>query len=445
MLARATFRPSSTRVPGLRLGPPAPDPARKFCSTPARIARSPQLPAMLAAIERPRGSRYTAGVIRVAIAQELVPHYRVPLFRRLAEVPGVRLHVLADTRDRGSSLRPAGDGALPIRHAPHREMGPFFLQPATFAEALRGEIDILVQNWNLRRVEQVPALLAARARGIGTLLWGHGYSKNERPAMRALRDRYGALADATLFYTEPGAQAYAERGYDAGRIFVAPNAIDQAPIAAARSAWLARPADLAAFACERGLVPEHTAIFVARLEPIKRIDLLLEAFARVVAQLPDAKLVLVGGGPEERPLRERAQRLGIEDAVIFAGAIHDQMQLAPWALNAALMAFPADVGLSILHGFGFGLPMVTDGAVERHNPEIAALRPEANGLFFASGSLDDFAAQMLRIFRDPALRLRLSEDALNTVHGESGYTLDRMVEGFVRALDHVAALRGKRR
>jgi len=390
-------------------------------------------------------SRYTAAVIRVAIAQEIVPHYRVPFFRKLAAVPGVQLHLLADKRHAGGSLAPAGEAELDIRQADHRQLGPFFWQPRTLAEAARGAVDVLVMNWNLRRLEQVPALLAARARGVGTLLWGHGYAKHDTPAKRAARDRTGALADATLFYTAPVAEAYVARGHRPDRVFVAPNAIDQAPVEAARRAWLDRPADLRAFAAQHGLRPDRTALFVARLEPAKRIDRLLAAFAIVAKTLPDARLVIVGGGPEEPYLRARAAELGIGDAVIFAGPIHDQMALAPWFLNAAVAAFPIDVGLSVLHAFGFGLPLVTSDDLQRHGPEIVALRPGENGLLYRAGDVEHLAEQMGAVMADPALRARLAEGALATVREPGGYTLDRMLEGFLEAIDAVAGLRGKRR
>ncbi len=398
-----------------------------------------------AACGRPGEPLHGCAVIRVAIAQEIVPHYRVPLFRRLAAVPGIELHLLADRRPTGGSLEPAEARGLDVRHAAHHRHGPFFWQPATLAEAASGAVDVLVMNWNIRRLEQVPALLAARSRGVGTLLWGHGYGKTDTPLRRAVRDRFGALADATLFYSEPVAAAWVARGHRRDRAFVAPNAIDQAPIVAARRHWMERPEALEAFAVERGLNKAHTILFVARLEPIKRIELLLAAFARVRAALPDARLVLVGGGPEDAALRTTAARLAIEDAVLFAGPIHDQMALAPYFLDAAVAAFPIDVGLSVLHCFGYGLPLITSDDLQRHGPEIVALRDGVNGLLYRAGDVEGFADRILAVLRDQALRRCLAAGALETVHGPGGYTLDRMVDRFVEAIDAVAGLHGKRR
>jgi len=71
---------------------------------------------------------------------------------------------------------------------------------------------------------------------------------------------------------------------------------------------------------ELGLDPADLVVgTVARFDPVKGLDVLLEAFAQVLARVPTARLLLVGGGPEERRLRELAGRLGISERVVFAG------------------------------------------------------------------------------------------------------------------------------
>ena len=378
------------------------------------------------------------GKLRVTIVQELVPHYRVPLFERLARE--VNLTVVADTRPGKGSLAPAPVVGAHFEQAELGRIGPFLWQPAA---ARRREVDVLVLGWNIRRLELIPTLLAARSRRIGTVVWGHGYSKRERAVLRAVRDASGRLADATLFYAEPAARGYAERGNDRTRIFVATNALDQEPIERARTDWLARPRELEEFARQRGIRPDRTVLFIARLEPVKQVGLLLEALARVRRRLPDAKLVLIGSGTDEPLLRSAAARLGIADAVVFAGSLHDQQDIAPWALNTAVAAYPADIGLSVLHVFGFGLPVITHGSMDRHGPEVAALRDGENGLLFREGDVADLAEKLLQVLEEPALARRLGANALATVRGPSGHTLERMVEGFLQAIEFAAHRAGR--
>lgn len=63
-------------------------------------------------------------------------------------------------------------------------------------------------------------------------------------------------------------------------------------------------------------------LFVGRLEPMKGVDTLLQAFAHVVERgKVDAFLQIVGGGSLEKQLRRMAKSLGCEDRIVFRGFV----------------------------------------------------------------------------------------------------------------------------
>ena len=71
---------------------------------------------------------------------------------------------------------------------------------------------------------------------------------------------------------------------------------------------------------ELGLAPEEMAIgAVGRLEPVKRFDVLLDAFAALRRQYNGVRLFIVGEGTMRAPLEAQAARLGIDRAVRFLG------------------------------------------------------------------------------------------------------------------------------
>src|SRR5262249_30249211 len=67
--------------------------------------------------------------------------------------------------------------------------------------------------------------------------------------------------------------------------------------------------------------PRPTVAFLGRLRKYKGVDALLEAFARVAAEMPDAELHVVGDGPYRAALEARAQRLGLGDRARFHGFV----------------------------------------------------------------------------------------------------------------------------
>lgn len=67
--------------------------------------------------------------------------------------------------------------------------------------------------------------------------------------------------------------------------------------------------------------------FIGSFYAYEGLDLLLDAFPRILARLPDVRLLLVGGGPQESALKEQARRLGIADKVVFTGRVpHREVQ-----------------------------------------------------------------------------------------------------------------------
>lgn len=383
--------------------------------------------------------------IRTALFQPLLPAYRVPVFTRLAAQPGIDLTLFVGQPARGSSLGdvPAPPG-LKVEAAPrHAWRDRLFFQPQALWAALGDRFDVLVLPWVTREVHLLPTLALARARGLGTVVWGHGYSKAESARRRQARNAMGRLAHATLFYARRAADRCVAEGFDAARVFVASNALDQAPIAAARAAWPA--ARVAAFAAEQGWVPASagggTLIFISRLEADKRVDLLLHALRHLRDRRPHVRLVVIGDGAERATLEALAAQLGVAEAVSWVGALYGEAALAPYCLAADLFAYPAAIGLSILHAFGYGLPVLTSDDLAAHNPEIETLVPGLNGAVYRDGDAAAFAAAADTLLDDDLGRARMSRAALATVQPPAGYTVDRMVEGFVAAIEMAQRLR----
>lgn len=373
---------------------------------------------------------------RVVIQQPSLAKYRVPVYRLLAQQPGIDLKLVYGKDPGVPNVEPDGFAAS---FEPHRHLGvgkrrPFVWQPAQLKYADPRHADVLVMVWNSRWLSLPLALRKARKRGVRTVVWGHGYSKNESPRRAALRKKVGLMADAMLFYSQTIADRYLADGVDPARVFVAPNCLNQEPIQAARDAWLADPAKLAAFRAEHGVPDEAEPIlYVSRFDPANRADLLLRAAAELAPKRPNLRVHLIGKGePEASRLKSLSDELGIADRVRFLGAIYGEPDLAPWFLTARAFCYPSNIGLSLHHAMGYGLPVITsdDGAVQ--NPEFEALTDNENGLLFNSGQGDALARTIERVLADPDFRDRLGREAHATATRR--YALPNMVAGFVRAI-----------
>lgn len=370
--------------------------------------------------------------MKVRVVQPVIPRYREPFFRMLAARPGIELEVWADLGGQGSLTNAPDSGAYRRVQAPCRTWGPIVWQPALM-RAVDGGADVVVTHWNARYVHLLPAIRRAHRRGVGVALWGHGIGKRESAWKRRLRERCGRAADAVILYTPGVAAELLASGFDPKRVFVAPNSLDLEPIDRAAAAWT--DARVRESLASTGLRPGRVIVFISRLEPDKRVDLLIAAFREIAGRHPDLGLVILGDGPERPALEELARASGLVDRIRFEGAVHDEDRIAPWMRAALCMAYPGPIGLSLLHAFAYGVPVITHADRQGHGPEIEALVEGTNGMLVRRDDPKAMASAIESLATDPALRDRWAAGAAATLRGPAGWNLEAMVDGFSRAIE----------
>jgi glycosyltransferase involved in cell wall biosynthesis len=245
-----------------------------------------------------------------------------------------------------------------------------------------------------------------------------------------------------VFYNHSTAERYISKGIRASKVFVALNTIDQEPIQRAREFWLQDANRLRTFREQHRIAHDHVVLFVSRLEAANRVDLLLRATARLRESLPDLRVLIIGSGPAERDLRQLADSLDLSPSVQFLGSIYDEALLAPWFMSASAFCYPVNIGLSLLHAFGYGLPVVTSDRTSAQNPEIEALKSGYNGLVFADGDVEDLAHVLFQVLTRPDVRTRLSKAAHQTAI--EAFSLDNMVDGLEAAVRYCARTKTSR-
>jgi glycosyltransferase involved in cell wall biosynthesis len=180
-------------------------------------------------------------------------------------------------------------------------------------------------------------------------------------------------------------------------------------------------------------------LYCGRLTPKSELNIALEALSILKKKKQRYFLVVIGDGPEKFRLMRYAEKLGISNDVYWLGSIYNQVELAPWFLNAVALVYPGAIGLSIFHAFAYGLPVITHGSSLHQLPEFFALRNDFNGLLFKKGDPKDLTLKIEVLGNNAEKRKEMGVNALNTIKNE--YSFTGMVDRFVKAVStasHIA-------
>jgi glycosyltransferase involved in cell wall biosynthesis len=291
---------------------------------------------------------------RVLFLSEIPTPYRLPLYRRLADQPGLEIEVVfcaAAEPDRPWTLEEE------LAHVPHRFLRGFHprvrtrrntfvyeLNPGIVPLLLRARPDLLVIGGYAVFAEQVALMLAPLLR-IPFLLHSETHLGKQRPdwlsgAKRALLPHVLRRAAGGLAAGTAAAEYLAAHGISRERIRIFPNTID---VDGYRAAADAARSDADAVRRRHGLTGRFV-LFAGRLVAAKGLPELLAALERLGDDAP--QLVVAGTGPLEPSLRGRpgVRALGFKsrDELIELYALADRCAVPsldePWGVwvNEAL-------------------------------------------------------------------------------------------------------------
>jgi glycosyltransferase involved in cell wall biosynthesis len=153
---------------------------------------------------------------------------------------------------------------------------------------------------------------------------------------------------------------------------------------------------------------------VARLDPVKNHALLLDAFALVVREAPDAFLVIVGDGPLRSKLEQQIERLHLQHHVLITGVHTDTAPLLRQFDVFVLSSDSEGTSMSILEAMATALPVVATAV----GGTPALLRDGACGVLTPPDNAAALAQALLDVLADPARARRLGAEARRVVEAE---------------------------
>jgi len=142
---------------------------------------------------------------------------------------------------------------------------------------------------------------------------------------------------------------------------------------------------------------EKIVMHISNFRPVKRVEDVVEIFARIVEKV-DARLVLVGDGPERPRALDRAEELGVRPRVLFLGKHASVDELLTCADLFLLPSENESFGLAALEAMACGAPVVASNTGGL--PEVVT--HGETGYLFPPGDVANMAAGGIEILTDPA-------------------------------------------
>jgi glycosyltransferase involved in cell wall biosynthesis len=177
-------------------------------------------------------------------------------------------------------------------------------------------------------------------------------------------------------------------------------------------------ADAQGLRAELGLADEPIVMFTGSFQPWHGVSKLIQAFAEVVLEIPEARLVLVGDGQTRAALEAQVAEMGLVDRVTFTGGVPYEM--VPTLLGIADVAvapYPelrSELWFSPLKLFEY---MAASRAIVASNVgQIAEVIEDGySGLLVKPGQVHALGLAVIRLLRDRDLRTRLGQNARKDV------------------------------
>ena len=333
----------------------------------------------------------------IAIVSNAPTPYRVHLHRRIAdEIPGLQLHSLFTHQTSNSDWavelpaeigpvllgagESSGDQDKP-RHAVRE-----WRRGGRVIRHLREHAVRFVVMMGYNDAGRLRTMRWCRRRGVPCYLFGdsnvHGDTAVgfKRTVKRVALRRVLSWCDGVLVCGSLGRRYFDRYGVADDHIFPFPYEPDYGLIGSLTPKEIAATA--ARFSLARG---RRRIVYSGRLVDVKRVDLLIDAFAAIVAERPEWDLVIVGDGPLRATLEARAAPLA--GRVTWAGFIDDQRTVSGIYRSCDVLVLPSDYepwALVVNEAAAAGLAIVSSDVV---GAAAELVRDGVNGRLFTPGDL----------------------------------------------------------
>ncbi len=159
-------------------------------------------------------------------------------------------------------------------------------------------------------------------------------------------------------------------------------------------------------------------LYVGRVDPEKKIGTVIDAFDKVLSNIPNAYMVIVGDGVDKTRLMKKVSDIGLKESVKFLGRVLPP-DLYELYKTGSLFATASEIetqGIVLIEAAATGLPLI---AVDKGAVSEVCIT-DKNGVLCEPGNIDEIAAAMKKILSDDETRKKYSKESIK-IAGEHDF------------------------
>ena len=372
--------------------------------------------------------------MRIAILTNIIPTYRRGFYQRLITDESIDFKVFCQDSIKGVNVKSI-----------HQE----FISNVTLIKtwAISGEklvwqrlpyfelfrnYDIIVVDGNPRIVSQ--ALFATLAKFLGKkiVIWSMAHSSHNNSFSENIRLFWWRYFDYFLMYNELDIVKLKQSGIKGLIMLAINNGLDQRDIDNNILKW--PDEKLENWQKTQQIKGKIVLLSSGRLTQNKFLDMFY-ALPKLLEHNPNIHWCIIGEGIGKKNLETLAENLNILKNITFIGELYDEEQLAPWFLSATIFVHPAAIGLSILHSFGYGLPIITYNNSLFHGPEFVVFEEGKTGLLYTKNDPNDLSEKILKLLLETG-RIKEMNTYVKKI-AQYKYNVDLMKENFIKMISSI--------
>jgi len=362
----------------------------------------------------------------IHIVQPCIPHYRIALFKGLLANKNCKFYI--DQSITGTIPEQINKKCVDCRI----QMLPLgFKWQKNINSITLNQDDVLVICGDIHYLSNIVLSIRAKLSGARVVWWGQVWSAKSSRLSTLLRLFYSKLlSHRFLAYTQIEIKLIPNFLFHRKNLFYTNNALDDTII---KSAIDKHPFKrINSFKEKHDLTNRKVILFCGRITAKVDIKFALDTIKVLSKREPEITFVIIGTGPGDSQLKKYANSIGIKNNIKWVGELVDEDKLAPWFLSSSVFFYPGSIGLSIIHAFNYGLPLVTHCNTTKHMPEIAAFKNKINGECYKENSLESAASALESIISNMKTREQYSKQSKLTVSTE--FSMSKMIRSFTDAV-----------